>query len=48
MTTCDYCGRLVNTTKWAHDGDEEDLCVTCLKRMAAYGEALLKVQDEGS
>jgi len=43
LTACDYCGRLVVTARYAHDGDEEDICETCLKWMVARGEVLFEL-----
>ena len=43
MTTCDYCGRLIETKRWAHDGDEEDICQTCYEWMVAHGEVLFEL-----
>lgn len=43
MENCEYCGRLVETTKYAHDGDEENICETCLKWMVAHGEVLFEL-----
>ena len=43
MTTCDYCGRLIETETYAHDGDEEEICETCFKWMVAHGEVLFEL-----
>lgn len=45
MKNCDYCGRLVETTHFAHDGDEEDICETCFKWMVAHGEILFELAE---
>lgn len=43
MENCNYCGKLTETTLYAHDGDEEEICETCFKWMVAHGEVLFEL-----